>query len=335
MDEPFAWPAAAVPEDSDLGPELSEICGLEVPKRALEIAAAGGHNLLFQGPRGTSPLRLARRLPALLPQLTPLEAMEVTMIASLFSDSAVPDLLRQRPFRSPHATASHQSVVGGIRAIPRPGEATFAHQGVLYLEDLPEFRRETLMALRKPLREGTVTVCLPHLSRRVHMPARFILVASTTSCPCGNLGNPRYVCNCPESLLDRYRLRLNDDFLLDCFDLHSEVLPASAQNLERRRETTATVACRVAAARAFQETRYSPCNALMSDEQVSRFCALDSAGRSLLAAATEKLGLSPSTTGRILRVARSVADLEGAEAVRTVHLAEALQFRPLRHPRHV
>jgi magnesium chelatase family protein len=168
--EPFSWPPAALPQASDPIPELSEICGLEVPKRALEIAATGAHNLLFQGPRGTSPLRLARRLPGLLPQLTPLEAIEVTMIASLFSDSAVPDLLRQRPFRSPHATASHQSMVGGTRSIPRPGEATFAHQGVLYLEDLPEFRRETLMALRTPLREGTVNVCLPHLSRRVHMP---------------------------------------------------------------------------------------------------------------------------------------------------------------------
>ncbi len=270
-------------------PDLADVRGQETAKRALEIAAAGGHNLLFIGPPGSGKTMLAQRLPGLLPPLTLPEAIAVTKIHSLVAEQPPAGLVWRRPFRNPHPGTSSVGLVGG-GPLPRPGEASLAHAGVLFLDELPEFRRDTLEALRQPLEEGQVTVVRARAV--LHFPARFALLAAMNPCPCGHLGDPRAECRCVPLSVERYRSRISGP-LLDRIDLHVEVPALSLGDLRGRGgETSREVALRVAAARQIQLLRFSnspvPCNAAMDAEAVRRQCRLDAAGQALLDRAFEQ-----------------------------------------------
>ena len=325
--DPHAFPI----DVPDKVPDLSEVRGQEMAKRALEVAAAGGHNLLFIGPPGSGKTMLARRLPGILPPLTLAEAIAVTKIHSLVAEEPPAGLVRRRPFRSPHTGTSTAGLVGGGSS-PRPGEASLAHNGVLFLDELPEFRRDTLEALRQPLEEGFVTVV--RARARLQFPARFSLMAAMNPCPCGHLGDPRYDCRCLPQMVERYRRRVSGP-LLDRIDLHVEVPAVSLKELRASAgEASESVAARVAAARAIQLDRFgaassTPVNAGMGPENLRRHCVLEPAGRSLLDAAFEKLGLSARALDRILKVARTISDLAGSDTIRSQHLAEAIQYRSL------
>lgn len=317
--------------DSGQGVDLSDVRGQEGAKRALEVAAAGGHNLIFVGPPGAGKTLLARALPRLLPPLTPVEAIAVTKIHSLVADEPPSGLLSARPFRAPHANISTPGLVGG-GPLPRPGEVSLSHAGVLFLDELAEFRRDTLEALRQPLEDGLVTVS--RARARLQFPARFTLLAAMNPCPCGHLGDPRHPCRCPLPAVERYRARISGP-LLDRIDLHIEVPALRLAELRARpAEGSATVAGRVAGARERQRARFppehpAPVNAQLDAAGVHRFCRLDDAGRTLLEAAFERLGLSARALSRVLKVARTIADLAGAEALAPAHVAEAIQYRGL------
>ncbi len=302
-------------------PDLSEVRGQELAKRALEVAAAGGHNLLFIGPPGSGKTMLARRLPGLLPPLTLAEAIAVTKIHSLVAEEPPAGLIRQRPFRSPHTGTSTAGLIGG-GSTPRPGEASLAHNGVLFLDELPEFRRDTLEALRQPLEEGHVTVV--RARARLRFPARFSLLAAMNPCPCGHLGDPRHDCRCPPPL-DRALPRPG---LGPAARPHRPARrgpggePAGAAHRGRREPTPAgRRAGSPRRARSSMERfgRRPPrprSTRPWAPEALRRYCVLDHAGRALLDAAFEKLGLSARALDRILKVARTIADLGGSDAIR-------------------
>ena len=319
----------AAPDGAGL--DLADVRGQEAAKRALEVAAAGGHNLLFIGPPGSGKTMLARRLPALLPSLTLAEAIAVTKIHSFAAERPPSGLLRTRPFRSPHPGVSTAGMVGG-GPVPRPGEVSLAHNGVLFLDELPEFRRDALEALRQPLEEGKIAVV--RARARFEFPARFALLAASNPCPCGHLGDCRYDCRCPPPLIERYRSRISGP-LLDRIDLHVEVPAVTLGELRSRPgEDTAAVAARVAEARRRQLERFgpgvaSPINAAMGPEALRRHCALDAAAQGLLDAAFDRLGLSARALHRILKVARTIADLAGSDRIAVGHVAEAIQYRAL------
>ncbi|MBF7728700.1 YifB family Mg chelatase-like AAA ATPase [Pseudomonas sp. N040] len=310
-------------------PDLADVQGQPAAKRALLIAAAGAHNLLLSGPPGTGKTLLASRLPGLLPPLAEQEALEVAAIHSLASSIPL-DRWPQRPFRQPHHSASAPALVGG-GSRPRPGEITLAHQGVLFLDELPEFDRKVLEVLREPLESGQIVIA--RANDKVRFPARFQLVAAMNPCPCGYLGDPGGRCRCSLEQLQRYRNKLSGP-LLDRIDLHLTVAreATSLNSTPDPRDNTARAAARVAAARQRQQVRQGCANAFLDLDGLRQHCSLAGSDLHWLETACERMGLSLRAAHRTLKVARTLADLEGCAAINRDHLAEALQYRPSSAP---
>ncbi|QLF94170.1 YifB family Mg chelatase-like AAA ATPase [Pseudomonas sp. ABC1] len=312
-------------------PDLAEVQGQTAAKRGLLIAAAGSHNLLFTGPPGTGKTLLASRLPGLLPPLQEQEALEVATIHSV-SSLAPLEHWPQRPFRQPHHSASGPALVGG-GSRPQPGEITLAHRGVLFLDELPEFERRVLEVLREPLESGSIVIA--RARDKVCFPARFQLVAAMNPCPCGYLGDPSGRCRCTPDQIQRYRGKLSGP-LLDRIDLHLSVIreTTSLHDTPVTGENSASVAARVAQARHRQETRQGCANAFLDLPGLRRHCALRNDDQGWLEHACERLGLSLRAVHRLLKVARTLADLEQARDITRPHLAEALQYRPAQSAAH-
>jgi len=328
----LARPEASIHAPAANLPDLADIKGQESARRALEVAAAGGHNLLMVGPPGSGKSMLAQRLPSILPPLTPKELLEVSMVASIAGELAGGKLSDRRPFRAPHHSASMAAMVGGGLRV-KPGEVSLAHNGVLFLDELPDFSPQVLDSLRQPIEAGECVIA--RANHRISYPARIQLVAAMNPCRCGMAGEPGYRCARGPRCKADYQARISGPFL-DRIDLRIEVPAVSASDLIRpgSAESSADVAARVAGARAIQQERYArigtmaaATNAHCATSLIEQIAAPDAAGLALLHDASEKLGFSARAYHRVLKVARTLADLDGSDTVGRIHLAEAISYR--------
>jgi len=337
MNPQQASPPREKKPDRDTGVDYAEVSGQESAKRALEIAAAGGHNLLMIGPPGSGKTMLARRMPTILPPISFDESLETTKIYSVVG-RLNPDqaLVTSRPFRSPHHTISDAGLIGGGQ-IPRPGEVSLAHNGVLFLDELPEFKKHVLEVLRQPLEDLKVTISRAAMA--VTYPSSFMLLAAMNPCPCGYLSDERHECRCTPHQVQTYLSRVSGP-LLDRIDLHVDVPAVAWRDLSatEKSEPSSAIARRVLAARKIQARRFAgsgiACNARMTTRQIRRYSVTDGAGNRLLENAVDKLGFSARAYGRILKIARTIADLAGGKTILPVHIAEAIHYRSLDRSRH-
>lgn len=320
------------PNNKSFVPDFADVMGQAVARRVMEIAAVGGHNVLLIGSPGAGKSMLAKRLPGILPDMTADEALEATKIHSVAGTlGANTGLLQERPFRSPHHTVSVAGLTGG-GTTPRPGEVSLAHHGVLFLDELPEFSRQSMESLRQPLEDSRVTIS--RVNATVTYPCTFMLVAAMNPCPCGFYGHPTHACTCSPQAVRRYLSRISGP-LLDRIDLHIEVPPVQFDELssKKKSESSADIRVRVNKARAIQNVRFTgtdiTCNAHIPDSQLKNWCPVSESAEQLLRDVFDKLGLSARAYNRILKVARTIADMDGSEVIDFAHIAEAVQYRSL------